>query len=315
MVIVAGYVAVEPQQRESYLAGCMSVVDRARGAAGRLDFAITADLIDPGRVNIFERSESQAAVEAFRRSALRNKQGAAMRARSSPREDLAAARPRRGTRRLPSRRVRLRDVLSTSDRIPRAAPPPATAPVCGSGSSTRAHPGGSGRCDCALANGGRLRRLRPPRRETRRQGCRPPQLDPLGRLRQLRRDHRARTLRPSARDHRPLKRTRSPRLGHRGAGRERRGGGGSWVDGVFGFHHFTRPRMRRLQSSPAGPRSSSADRRERRSRCLPVTSSSCSLDWIRASGLGGGLHSRRRVSRRPGELRPPARRRSGRGRG
>jgi hypothetical protein len=51
MVIVAGYVAVEPQQRESYLAGGVSVVERARGAAGCLDFAITADLIDPGRVN------------------------------------------------------------------------------------------------------------------------------------------------------------------------------------------------------------------------------------------------------------------------
>jgi quinol monooxygenase YgiN len=55
MVIVAGHITVEPQQRESYVAGCVSVVDKARGAAGCLDFAITADLIDPGRVNIFER--------------------------------------------------------------------------------------------------------------------------------------------------------------------------------------------------------------------------------------------------------------------
>jgi quinol monooxygenase YgiN len=30
---------------------------------------ITADLLDPGRVNLFERWESQAAVETFRRSA------------------------------------------------------------------------------------------------------------------------------------------------------------------------------------------------------------------------------------------------------
>src|SRR5215211_8340916 len=60
MVIVAGHVTVEPQQRESYLAGCASVVEQARGTAGCLDFAITADLIDPGRVNIFERWESQA---------------------------------------------------------------------------------------------------------------------------------------------------------------------------------------------------------------------------------------------------------------
>jgi quinol monooxygenase YgiN len=56
----------------------VGVLEKARGAAGCLDFAITADLIDPGRVNIFERWESQAAVKAFRRRAPRNKQGAAM---------------------------------------------------------------------------------------------------------------------------------------------------------------------------------------------------------------------------------------------
>jgi quinol monooxygenase YgiN len=77
MVIVAGDITVKPKQRESYLAGCMSVVEQARRAAGCLDFAITADLIDPGRVNLFERWESQAAVETFRSSAPRNKQAAA----------------------------------------------------------------------------------------------------------------------------------------------------------------------------------------------------------------------------------------------
>ena len=65
IVIVAGHITVEPQQRESYLAGCVSVVERARGVAGCLDFAITADPIDPGRVNIFERWESQTALETF----------------------------------------------------------------------------------------------------------------------------------------------------------------------------------------------------------------------------------------------------------
>lgn len=72
MVIVAGHIAVEPQQRESYLAGCVSIVERARGAAGCLDFVITTDLIDPGRVNLFERWESQAAVKSFRSSAPSN---------------------------------------------------------------------------------------------------------------------------------------------------------------------------------------------------------------------------------------------------
>ena len=68
MGIVAGHITVEPQQRECYLAFCASVVERARGAAGCLDVAIAADLIDPGRVNIFERWESQAALETAPRN-------------------------------------------------------------------------------------------------------------------------------------------------------------------------------------------------------------------------------------------------------
>ena len=42
------------------------VVEQARSAPGCLDFAISADLLDPARINIFERWESQDAVEAFR---------------------------------------------------------------------------------------------------------------------------------------------------------------------------------------------------------------------------------------------------------
>ena len=93
MVIVAGHITVEPQQREAYLAGCVSVVEQARGTAGCLDFAISADLIDPGRVNIFERWESQAAVEAFRGSGPSDEQGAAMRSASVAEYDIADVRP------------------------------------------------------------------------------------------------------------------------------------------------------------------------------------------------------------------------------
>jgi hypothetical protein len=59
------------------LVGCVSVVEQARGTAGGLDFAITADLVDPGRVNILERWESQAVVETSRSSGPSNEQGAA----------------------------------------------------------------------------------------------------------------------------------------------------------------------------------------------------------------------------------------------
>jgi quinol monooxygenase YgiN len=68
MVIVAGHLVLDPRQRETYLEGCRDVVDQARRAPGCLDFAVTADLLDPSRVDIFERWESQAAVDAFRGS-------------------------------------------------------------------------------------------------------------------------------------------------------------------------------------------------------------------------------------------------------
>lgn len=78
MVIVAGHITVNPQQRDSYLKGCVSVVEQARQADGCLDFAISADLVDPGRINIFERWTSQAAVEAFRGSGPGDEQSAAI---------------------------------------------------------------------------------------------------------------------------------------------------------------------------------------------------------------------------------------------
>jgi len=65
MVIIAGHITVDPEQRESYLAGSVSVVEKARRADGCLDFAITADLLDPGCVNLCERWETQAAVQTF----------------------------------------------------------------------------------------------------------------------------------------------------------------------------------------------------------------------------------------------------------
>jgi quinol monooxygenase YgiN len=92
MVIVAGHLVVKPYQRESYLAGCASVVELARRAPGCLDFAITADLLDAGRINVFERWESQAAVEAFRGSGPSDEQSAAMLAAEVAEYDVANVR-------------------------------------------------------------------------------------------------------------------------------------------------------------------------------------------------------------------------------
>ena len=93
MVIVAGHITVEPQQRESYLAGCVSVVERARGATGCFDFAITADPIDPGRVNVFERWESRAALDTARGNAPGFEQAEAMLSVSVAEFDIVDVRP------------------------------------------------------------------------------------------------------------------------------------------------------------------------------------------------------------------------------
>ncbi|MDF2582246.1 MAG: hypothetical protein K0R33_889 [Mycobacterium sp.] len=78
MVIVAGHIIIDPAERDTYLSGCVGVVEAARRADGCLDFAISADLVESGRINIFERWDSQAAVQRFRGSGPSDGQGAAM---------------------------------------------------------------------------------------------------------------------------------------------------------------------------------------------------------------------------------------------
>jgi quinol monooxygenase YgiN len=92
VVIVAGHIVVEPSQRDDYLAGCVEVVRQAREAAGCLDFAISADLTDPGRINVFERWDSRDAVEAFRGDGPSDEQGATMVSASVAEYDVGAQR-------------------------------------------------------------------------------------------------------------------------------------------------------------------------------------------------------------------------------
>lgn len=75
MVIVAGHLIVAREVREDYLAGCIDVVAQARSAPGCHDFTISADLLDPARINVFERWDSRNAVEAFRGSGPSGDQG------------------------------------------------------------------------------------------------------------------------------------------------------------------------------------------------------------------------------------------------
>ena len=91
-VIVAGHITVEPQQCESYLAGCARIVEQARRAVGCLDVAICADLVDPGRVNIFERWSRRRRWRPSAAAALTRKQRLAMLTVSVQEYDIADVR-------------------------------------------------------------------------------------------------------------------------------------------------------------------------------------------------------------------------------
>ncbi len=68
MLIIAGWLQVERAVRDGYVADCVAVVQQARTTPGCLDFAITADPIEPNRVLVYERWESDEQLETFRGS-------------------------------------------------------------------------------------------------------------------------------------------------------------------------------------------------------------------------------------------------------
>ncbi len=68
MLIIAGYLMVARAERDAYVADCVSVVEAARTAPGCLDYSITADTVDPVRIVIYERWESEQELLAFRGS-------------------------------------------------------------------------------------------------------------------------------------------------------------------------------------------------------------------------------------------------------
>ena len=66
MIIVAGELRVAPPARDAYLSDSVRLAEQARNAPGCLDFHLSADPLEPGRINVYERWESAPAVEAFR---------------------------------------------------------------------------------------------------------------------------------------------------------------------------------------------------------------------------------------------------------
>src|ERR671918_398947 len=66
MIIIAGHLIIHPSDRDRYVADCAAAVAAARRAEGCLDFAVSADAVDPRRVNVFERWQTRESLDAFR---------------------------------------------------------------------------------------------------------------------------------------------------------------------------------------------------------------------------------------------------------
>jgi quinol monooxygenase YgiN len=66
MLIIAGTLILDPAHRAAFLAANAEVVGHARQATGCLDFVQAADPLDPGRVNIYERWDTEDHLLAFR---------------------------------------------------------------------------------------------------------------------------------------------------------------------------------------------------------------------------------------------------------
>lgn len=68
MIIVAGYLEVDPDERAAYLEATFDVARLARAFPGCLDFGQFADPLAPDRIVVYERWDSDEALLAFRSS-------------------------------------------------------------------------------------------------------------------------------------------------------------------------------------------------------------------------------------------------------
>lgn len=76
MIIVAGSLTVAPDNRTAYLDDCRQLISSARRAAGCLDFHLSADPLEDGRINVYERWSGRAELDTFRGSGTDDDQNA-----------------------------------------------------------------------------------------------------------------------------------------------------------------------------------------------------------------------------------------------
>lgn len=66
MIIVTGYLLVDPRHRYRALESSLPAVLAARATPGCIDFAVSPDPLNPGRINISERWVDRATLQRFR---------------------------------------------------------------------------------------------------------------------------------------------------------------------------------------------------------------------------------------------------------
>ena len=69
MIIIAGYTRTDAEKRDDAIEAFRGMVERARAYDGCLDFSISADAVDPERVNLCECWRDQITLDAWRKVA------------------------------------------------------------------------------------------------------------------------------------------------------------------------------------------------------------------------------------------------------
>lgn len=75
MIIIAGYELVEAEQRDTFVAAFRDLIARARDFEGCIHAAITADSVDPERVDVVEVWRDTEALNRWRKQAKRVRAG------------------------------------------------------------------------------------------------------------------------------------------------------------------------------------------------------------------------------------------------
>jgi quinol monooxygenase YgiN len=65
-IIVSGTLRVDPAQRDAYLQARVPILEHARQAPGCQDFSLSPDLLDAGRINVYERWRTREDLLAYR---------------------------------------------------------------------------------------------------------------------------------------------------------------------------------------------------------------------------------------------------------